>query len=122
MLFFLMLRRPPRSTRTATLFPYTTLFRSVPAQAPLVEARDILAADPDGARGGVDQAHHAARDGRLAGARFADHPQGFARAHRQLDILRGVHLAAAAEPAAPAVDLVQPGYLDRQSTRLNSSH
>src|SRR3546814_19982123 len=26
--FFLMIRRPPRSTRTATLFPYTTLFRS----------------------------------------------------------------------------------------------
>src|SRR3546814_10487264 len=28
-LFFLMIRRPPRSTRTDTLFPYTTLFRSV---------------------------------------------------------------------------------------------
>src|SRR3546814_15434497 len=27
-LFFLMTRRPPRSTRTDTLFPYTTLFRS----------------------------------------------------------------------------------------------
>src|SRR3546814_11958603 len=27
--FFLMTRRPPRSTRTDTLFPYTTLFRSV---------------------------------------------------------------------------------------------
>src|SRR3546814_12737661 len=27
-LFFLLLRRPPRSTRTDTLFPYTTLFRS----------------------------------------------------------------------------------------------
>src|SRR3546814_20148792 len=26
--FFLMLRRPPRSTRTYTLLPYTTLFRS----------------------------------------------------------------------------------------------
>src|SRR3546814_12397452 len=26
--FLLMIRRPPRSTRTATLFPYTTLFRS----------------------------------------------------------------------------------------------
>src|SRR3546814_17675299 len=26
--FFLSLRRPPRSTRTDTLFPYTTLFRS----------------------------------------------------------------------------------------------
>src|SRR3546814_6662621 len=26
--FFLMIRRPPRSTRTDTRFPYTTLFRS----------------------------------------------------------------------------------------------
>src|SRR3546814_9410641 len=30
--FFLMIRRPPRSTRTDTLFPYTTLFRSVRAR------------------------------------------------------------------------------------------
>src|SRR3546814_5931372 len=28
MFFFLLIRRPPRSTRTDTLFPYTTLFRS----------------------------------------------------------------------------------------------
>src|SRR3546814_12627993 len=28
LIFFLMIRRPPRSTRTDTLFPYTTLFRS----------------------------------------------------------------------------------------------
>src|SRR3546814_6808859 len=28
MFFFLMIRRPPRSTRTDTLFPYTTLFRA----------------------------------------------------------------------------------------------
>src|SRR3546814_1435004 len=27
-----MIRRPPRSTRTDTLFPYTTLFRSIPVQ------------------------------------------------------------------------------------------
>src|SRR3546814_10184429 len=27
--FFLMIRRPPRSTRTDTRFPYTTLFRSL---------------------------------------------------------------------------------------------
>src|SRR3546814_18898361 len=27
--FFLVIRRPPRSTRTDTLFPYTTLFRSL---------------------------------------------------------------------------------------------
>src|SRR3546814_847651 len=30
--FFLMIRRPPRSTRTDTLFPYTTLFRSLRAE------------------------------------------------------------------------------------------
>src|SRR3546814_7681955 len=32
--FFLMIRRPPRSTRTDTLFPYTTLFRSPAAPNP----------------------------------------------------------------------------------------
>src|SRR3546814_11054923 len=32
--FFLMIRRPPRSTRTDTLFPYTTLFRSPPRRSP----------------------------------------------------------------------------------------
>src|SRR3546814_4443586 len=43
-----MIRRPPRSTRTDTLFPYTTLFRSIVAKTPLVfepgeqEARALL--------------------------------------------------------------------------------
>src|SRR3546814_4674092 len=32
MFVFLKIRRPPRSTRTDTLFPYTTLFRSTPAR------------------------------------------------------------------------------------------
>src|SRR3546814_8913147 len=32
--FFLMIRRPPRSKRTDTLFPYTTLFRSASVSAP----------------------------------------------------------------------------------------
>src|SRR3546814_12459030 len=42
--FFLMIRRPPRSTRTDTLFPYTTLFRSCervcPAKVPYGELID----------------------------------------------------------------------------------
>src|SRR3546814_15705364 len=33
-----MIRRPPRSTRTAPLFPYTTLFRSAKAQVAAAEA------------------------------------------------------------------------------------
>src|SRR3546814_3118852 len=41
MIFFLMIRRPPRSTRTDTLFPYTTLFRSTRIAAqPQVENWD----------------------------------------------------------------------------------
>src|SRR3546814_14311338 len=35
---FLMIRRPPRSTRTDTLFPYTTLFRSLQAH----DARRVM--------------------------------------------------------------------------------
>src|SRR3546814_13099641 len=37
--FFLMIRRPPRSTRTDTLFPYTTLFRSVHLWDPIAGCR-----------------------------------------------------------------------------------
>src|SRR3546814_16639156 len=46
--YFLMIRRPPRSTRTDTLFPYTTLFRSgVGRPLALVSAvRDILPVQP----------------------------------------------------------------------------
>src|SRR3546814_3752019 len=42
--FFLMIRLPPRSTRTDTLFPYTTLFRSCERQLMQAEtaARDEL--------------------------------------------------------------------------------
>src|SRR3546814_17568665 len=41
--FFLMIRRPPRSTRTDTLFPYTTLFKAVTWRSGLEEAnmRDL---------------------------------------------------------------------------------
>src|SRR3546814_3888612 len=38
--FFLMIRRPPRATRTDTRFPYTTLFRSLLGHAQHLHARD----------------------------------------------------------------------------------
>src|SRR3546814_4283724 len=40
-----MIRRPPRSTRTDTLFPYTTLFRSLGADAPPACYDDLDLAD-----------------------------------------------------------------------------
>src|SRR3546814_11820997 len=41
--FFLIIRRPPRSTRTDTLFPYTTLLRSGPVEYRL----DLHKAQPE---------------------------------------------------------------------------
>src|SRR3546814_1841840 len=38
-----MIRRPPRSTRTDTLFPYTTLFRSGRTEGPFISADKALA-------------------------------------------------------------------------------
>src|SRR3546814_10082899 len=43
--FFLMIRRPPRSTRTDTLFPYTTLFRSAPGRGQPLCRGDRFARD-----------------------------------------------------------------------------
>src|SRR3546814_5426159 len=48
MFFFLMIRRPPRSTRTDTLFPYTTLFRS--SDAALLAVRNGLPQRAQGMR------------------------------------------------------------------------
>src|SRR3546814_14664207 len=44
-----MIRRPPRSTRTDTLFPYTTLFRSGQADQAITLLKDALKQAPDNA-------------------------------------------------------------------------
>src|SRR3546814_837249 len=49
-----MFRRPPRSTRTDTLFPYTTLFRSVDTQG----LKDTVAKMNEYAKTGVDPEFH----------------------------------------------------------------
>src|SRR3546814_3977385 len=76
--FFLMIRRPPRSTRTDTLFPYTTLFRSkagpgLPLQL-LHAGSDINARHQhqagDDARDDTGDEHAADRD---VGRRRTDH-------------------------------------------------
>src|SRR3546814_20760225 len=75
--FFLMIRRPPRSTRTDTLFPYTTLFRSI-----------------DGQQDAGDVARHGARQEDRGIAAFpidALAPQRNQPAHR-VDLLRAAPL------------------------------
>src|SRR3546814_4989843 len=67
--FFLMIRRPPRSTRTDTLFPYTTLFRSVVAGA-VVDDDDLEAVGRE--RLGLEGADQAGQQARSAVGRH-DH-------------------------------------------------
>src|SRR3546814_13751772 len=50
-----MIRRPPRSTRTDTLFPYTTLFRSDAVEAALLAPEE---ADRDHGAEGNDEEYH----------------------------------------------------------------
>src|SRR3546814_10719528 len=99
-----MIRRPPRSTRTYTLFPYTTLFRSdaVHAVDGVGRAGELLAVEPErhlAQRVGpladelqLDQQAEAAAGGVvgfLARARAQD------RGHQEADLARGEELAGA---------------------------
>src|SRR3546814_6287536 len=59
--FFLMIRRPPRSTRTDTLFPYTTLFRSCSAMG-MDRRHGAVSQAGVHAPGGVAGADHLADD------------------------------------------------------------
>src|SRR3546814_4113672 len=107
-----MIRRPPRSTRTDTLFPYTTLFRS-----PLPDGRSLLMG-PDEELNRREIARFSARD---------------AEAYPRYE----AWLTRIAEALEPVLEDIPPellplpanirrrglfGQLDRKSTRLNSSH
>src|SRR3546814_12839416 len=97
-----MIRRPPRSTRTDTLFPYTTLFRSGPMARDVRDCaillKEMSGFDPKDSTS-LDLPvpdYEAALTGNLKGVRV-----GIPKEYR--------------------VDGM-PGEIDRKSTRLNSSH
>src|SRR3546814_12620170 len=94
-----MIRRPPRSTRTDTLFPYTTLFRSaLPAVA--VARGDVVQAELREARlGGLQQ---------LLEALDGVDPAADARQHRGLVARAGADLQHLGAPAG-AQRLGHPG-------------
>src|SRR3546814_15545953 len=99
-----MIRRPPRSTRTDTLFPYTTLFRSVDLEE-LVEHFFVV----------VAQRAQQHADRQLAAAVDAGE-------QRVLRVELEVQPGAAVGNDAGAVQQLARGMGDRKSTRLNSSH
>src|SRR3546814_6885133 len=92
-----MILRPPRFTRTDTLFPYTTRFRSIPARLFFGFLRR------------PDDSHIGARPGN-ADSRFLE-AVPYAQKHLALDI---------AKPRLGVRNPVAQLMLDRKSTRLNS--
>src|SRR3546814_9903983 len=126
-----MIRRPPRSTRTDTLFPYTTLFRSV---LPHVERREVEAEHLDRA----DQPPERADAAELA---FAARRQAVRDDDKIAPEIGGRRIGFAREPRRtrrrladdPGIGCAQPGIdarqgaaigfvaaADRKSPRLNS--
>src|SRR3546814_2507690 len=55
--FFLIDPRPPRSAPTATLFPYTTLFRSLPPRRQEHSRQELSRAGGEGRGGGLADDH-----------------------------------------------------------------
>src|SRR3546814_9967519 len=140
MFFILMIRRPPRSTRTDTLFPYTTLFRSAGIDHRLLRLGDL----EEGEGGAAAVKAIADKHDRTLGARqdlavdAADfgHERS-ALCHEAIDLalaldagngefglggeplgLGAFDIAAVGLPAAKRDGAAE----DRKSTRLNSSH
>src|SRR3546814_8870925 len=121
-----MIRRPPRSTRTDTLFPYTTLFRSSrfclssPGANTLKPLAIITGVGP-GTGAALARRFHAggyrvamlARDASRLGALAEELPGSIAIG---CDVGDPAALAQALDRAAAE------GGEDRKSTRLNSSH
>src|SRR3546814_9720458 len=106
-----MIRRPPRSTRTDTLFPYTTLFRSLAGASELDDAADVLAF-AHVAVAVVDLVERVAVGDQLVEL------QGALAVHGEEVRDLGPRVG---RPEDRALDLlVHHG--DRKSTRLNSSH
>src|SRR3546814_5543401 len=72
-----MIRRPPRSTRTDTLFPYTTLFRSLNAQVQVRIGSQTLESlvhrRMHGRRYGIELGRTVQRDRQYAAARLHQH-------------------------------------------------
>src|SRR3546814_21178586 len=99
--FFVMSRRPPRSTRMDTFFPYTTLFRSLLCDGKV----DVLLRRP----------------GRTDGARLVAAVAGVEH-DRRAGQRRAWHHDVDAAGRRGEVRPVAPVGLERKSTRLNSRH
>src|SRR3546814_7268257 len=123
--FFLMIRRPPRSTRTDTLFPYTTLFRSL--ITPMYPDGSL---DFDSLRKLIDWHVAEGTDALVVVGTSGESPTVDVDEHAQIIKVSVEHAAGRVPVIAgvggnstqEAIELSRHAKADRKSTRLNSSH
>src|SRR3546814_15525373 len=112
-----MIRRPPRSTRTDTLFPYTTLFRSDIALAIGLPIEIALSEDT------VFQARVIWSQGGYCGVAFDEAIDADATLTELFEQQKSEGYRALRLPVdLKAILATNQGSQDRKSTRLNSSH
>src|SRR3546814_20023721 len=136
-----MIRRPPRSTRTDTLFPYTTLFRSlgpVTLRNRIIKSATFEGKTPDAlvtdeliefhrrpAAGGVGLSTVAycavPHVGRPEYGQLCTRPDAHPRLRRLPDPIRSDAAAASATPgpACPVANQKSAGQIERQSCRTD---
>src|SRR3546814_3627243 len=118
-----MILRPPRSTRTDTLFPYTTLFRSAGflgshlCDRLVAEGMDVVCLDNflTGRRDNLAKLEHVPGFDVVE----TDVVDPLSAAVRRQKFDQIFNLACA---ASPSLYQANPEHTDRKSTRLNSSH
>src|SRR3546814_5252254 len=127
-----MIRRPPRSTRTDTLFPYTTLFRSAGRHRDDHGCRGEVGlgvdveADGEHVVGPDDEADETDRHHGVGHAEIAEHRLARESRHDVADDAESrqdhdVDLGVTEEPEQ-VLEQNRVAAADRKSTRLNSSH
>src|SRR3546814_8400991 len=124
-IFFFMIRRPPRSTRTDTLFPYTTLFRSGVAVGAVALREGGRGGQRQRGGEGVTEGTGQQRHGvLLRGLAPPTYGSGWWRMFpRTPDALKvQCRIADAAAAASGHNTRMEIILKDRKSTRLNSSH
>src|SRR3546814_3694137 len=121
-----MIRRPPRSTRTDTLFPYTTLFRSAKREIQALRAQlqhmqeELQQAADRTARGKARRLLSRFGLRRLMRRVRRNGERHDLRA--QLEAIRSSRWFDAAWYLDAYPDVRDAGMADRKSTRMNSSH
>src|SRR3546814_1130555 len=113
-----MIRPPPRSTRTDTLFPYTTLFRSEGWHADGADSHFVI--------GGVDYVEDSEIGQRIVNACNTDGygPAFFRTVPGRAESLlwKRIYFSHEQEVRLMLIARTWPKDQDRKSTRLNSSH